>query len=213
MRVEIDLLGRFEVRVEGVPVPAEEWRRRQAAALVKLLALAPRRTLHREQVIDSLWPGLTVEDAAARLHKAAHYARRSLGVPQALVLSGDHVQLCPDIAVIVDVEAFQRCAEWALAAEPKRLVGSGARRRPLDRVGCCPTTRTSRGSKSRANGWSSCTRPCYAAPAGGRSWPGPTRPTRRPVSRWPGSSPTPGTGAGRSGSWSGWSAPYVGSWA
>ncbi|HEY5786883.1 MAG TPA: AAA family ATPase [Microlunatus sp.] len=119
MRVEIDLLGRFEVRVEGVPVPAGEWRRRQAAALVKLLALAPRRTLHREQVIDSLWPGLTVEDAAARLHKAAHYARRSLGVPQALVLSGDHVQLCPDVAVIVDAEAFQRCAERALAAEPK----------------------------------------------------------------------------------------------
>ena len=57
MRVEIDLLGGFAVRVDGRAVPAAEWRRRQAAALVKLLALAPRRTLHREQVIDALWPG------------------------------------------------------------------------------------------------------------------------------------------------------------
>ena len=30
MRVEIRLLGEFEVRVGGLPVPAEEWRRRNA---------------------------------------------------------------------------------------------------------------------------------------------------------------------------------------
>ena len=56
MRVEIDLLGNFAVRVDGRVVPAAYWRRRHAAALVKLLALAPRRTLHREQVVDALWP-------------------------------------------------------------------------------------------------------------------------------------------------------------
>ena len=41
MNVEIDLLGGFAVRVDGRPIPATEWRRRQAASLVKLLALAP----------------------------------------------------------------------------------------------------------------------------------------------------------------------------
>ena len=89
MRVEIDLLGGFAVRVDGRVVPAAEWRRRQAAALIKLLALAPRRTLHREQVIDALWPDISMEDAAPRLHKAAYYARRSLGDPRALVLDGN----------------------------------------------------------------------------------------------------------------------------
>ena len=96
MRVEIDLLGGFAVRVDGRAVPAAGWRRRPPAALVKLLALAPRRTLHREQVIDALWPDTGIDDAAPRLHKAAHYARRSLGDPRALVLAGETVSLFPD---------------------------------------------------------------------------------------------------------------------
>jgi hypothetical protein len=37
-------------------------RRKQAAAIVKVLALTPRRTLHRELLIDQLWPELAVED-------------------------------------------------------------------------------------------------------------------------------------------------------
>ena len=64
MNAEIDLLGGFAVRVDGRPIPATEWRRRQAASLVKLLALAPRRTLHREQVIDALWPGAVIDEPA-----------------------------------------------------------------------------------------------------------------------------------------------------
>ena len=79
MDVRITLLGGFEVAVAGTPVPAAQWRRRHAAALVKILALVPGRRLHREQLIDTLWPELTVEEAAPRLHKAAHYARRALG--------------------------------------------------------------------------------------------------------------------------------------
>jgi DNA-binding SARP family transcriptional activator len=128
MRVQIDLLGGFAVRVDGRAVPAAEWRRRQAAALVKLLALAPRRTLHREQVIDALWPDTGIDDAAPRLHKAAHYARRSLGDPRAVVLAGDTVSLFPDADVAVDAEAFERCAQQALAAvdEPGKADGAAA---------------------------------------------------------------------------------------
>jgi DNA-binding SARP family transcriptional activator/tetratricopeptide (TPR) repeat protein len=117
MRVEIDLLGGFAVRVDGRAVPAADWRRRQAAALVKLLALAPRRTLHREQVIDALWPEIPIEEAAPRLHKAAHYARRSLGDARALVLDGNTVSLFPDAEVIIDAEVFERRAEDALTVE------------------------------------------------------------------------------------------------
>jgi DNA-binding SARP family transcriptional activator len=119
MRVEIDLLGGFAVRVDGRPVPAEEWRRRHAASLVKLLALAPHRTLHREQVMDTLWPATPVDRAAPRLHKAAHYARRSLGQPHALVLSGDSVSLLPDTDVVVDVDEFEERAKQALDAVPE----------------------------------------------------------------------------------------------
>jgi DNA-binding SARP family transcriptional activator len=116
MNVEIDLLGGFAVRVDGRPIPAADWRRRKAASLVKLLALAHRHTLHREQVIDALWPDTAIDDAGPRLHKAAHFARRALGDSSALVLSGETVWLFRDAHVVVDVEEFERSAKQALAA-------------------------------------------------------------------------------------------------
>jgi hypothetical protein len=73
--------------------------------------------LHREQVIDALWPHLYVGEAAPRLHKAAHYARRGLRQPRALVLSGETVALCPDADVEVDAVRFQQLAESARDAE------------------------------------------------------------------------------------------------
>jgi len=127
MRVEIDLLGNFAVRVDGRVVPAAYWRRRHAAALVKLLALAPRRTLHREQVVDALWPEIPIDEAAPRLHKAAHYARRSLGDPRALLLDGNTVSLFPDCDVTIDAEVFERRAQQALADNaPRSSNGSAA---------------------------------------------------------------------------------------
>ena len=72
--IHITLLGRFAVTVDGEPVADSNWTRRHAAALVKVLALAPGRRLHREQVIDLVWPDDTIDEAAPKLHKAAHFA-------------------------------------------------------------------------------------------------------------------------------------------
>ena len=115
-KVEIRMLGGFEVLLDGSPVPAAGWPRPQAATLVKLLALAPGRRLHREQLVDRLWPDLTVAEAAPRLHKVAHYARRALGEDRtAIVLRNETVALLPDAEVVVDVDVFERVAEEALA--------------------------------------------------------------------------------------------------
>lgn len=114
-RVEVRLLGGFQVRVDGRSLPRRDWSRRHSAALVKLLALAPGRSLHREQVIDALWPDLRIDLAAPRLHKAAHYARRALGHRDALVLSAETVALYPDDSPDIDVVRFQRHATSAVA--------------------------------------------------------------------------------------------------
>ena len=84
------------------------WSRRHSAALVKLLALTPGRSLHREQVIDALWPDLGIDHAAPRLHKAAHYARKALGHRDAVVLNAETVRLCPDDDVHIDGARFQQ---------------------------------------------------------------------------------------------------------
>jgi DNA-binding SARP family transcriptional activator len=117
MDVHIALLGGFSVVRDGAPVPDDAWSRRGAASLVKVLALADGRRLHREQVIDALWPGLPVDAAAPRLHKAAHYARRALGdVPDALILRQDHVVLLADHRVTVDAREFERLGRAAIAS-------------------------------------------------------------------------------------------------
>jgi predicted ATPase/DNA-binding SARP family transcriptional activator len=110
MHVDINLLGGFAVVVDGRTVAAHSWARRSAAALVKVLALRPGRQMPREQLIDLLWPDLLLEQAAPRLHKAAHYARTAVGVPSAVVLAGDVVALLPDAEVEVDIERFDRAS-------------------------------------------------------------------------------------------------------
>jgi predicted ATPase/DNA-binding SARP family transcriptional activator len=118
MQVDVRLLGGFEVAVDGEQVPVDAWRRRAAASLVKLLALQPGRRMLREQVMDALWPGLLVDEATPRLHKAAHYARAALGVRDAVVLRGDLVCLMPGAEVRLDVDAFDRAAAAAGADDP-----------------------------------------------------------------------------------------------
>ncbi|HKA69754.1 MAG TPA: BREX system ATP-binding domain-containing protein [Actinomycetes bacterium] len=113
--VEIVTLGRFAVRVDGAEIPTGVWSRRQAAGLVKLLALAPRRQLHRELVIDALWPDVAPGEAGPRLHKAAHFGRRALG-PDSIVLRNELVVLFPAATVAVDAVDFANLAAGALVA-------------------------------------------------------------------------------------------------
>src|SRR4051794_28402505 len=127
MSTEIHLLGRFEAVVDGRSVPGDAWKGRQASALVKLLALAPGRSLHRERVVDALWPGLAVADAAPRLHKAAHYARRALGHDDALVLRAETVSLLPRGDVVIDVARFLAAAEQALAGDSEQTAQDALR--------------------------------------------------------------------------------------
>src|SRR5579872_6153310 len=99
------LLGGFRAEVGGQAVPERRWHRRKACSLVKLLALAPRHRLHREQLMDILWPDLPPDGAGANLRKAVHFARQAIGA-EALRSRDDCVWLEPD-GLWVDVDAFQ----------------------------------------------------------------------------------------------------------
>ena len=76
--LRIEVLGGFRVSVAGHPVPDDVWHRRKPAALLKMLALAPGHRLHREQLMDALWPELGPTAAGANLRKAIHHARNAL---------------------------------------------------------------------------------------------------------------------------------------
>jgi len=112
--VEITVLGGFRVTMDGVPTAARGWSRRSAAALVKVLALAPGHHLHREQVMDLLWPDEPPVRSAPRLHKAAHFARQAAGRHDAVILRDDVVWLFPGAEVTVDAIRFEQLARVAV---------------------------------------------------------------------------------------------------
>ncbi|HEU4511799.1 MAG TPA: BTAD domain-containing putative transcriptional regulator [Nocardioidaceae bacterium] len=125
-RVHIRLLGGFDVSVDDRQVPARSWQRRSAASLVKLLALQPGRRMLREQVVDVLWPELLLDEAAPRLHVAAHYARTATGSRDAVVLAGGMVSLFPTADVTLDVDEFDRAADAARNAEDQEKAAQAA---------------------------------------------------------------------------------------
>src|ERR1041385_7675227 len=113
--IRIGLFGAFRVEVDGRSIPEKAWRQRKPAALVKLLALAPRHRLHREQVMDALWPELAPASAAANLRKALHHARRlaeaSTGEP--LIESAGELVVLPAGGLRVDVDEFRSAVDRA----------------------------------------------------------------------------------------------------
>jgi DNA-binding SARP family transcriptional activator len=180
-RVAIRLLGGFGVTVDGTAVPEAAWTRRQATTLVKLLALAPRRQLHREQVIDALWPDATVDEAAPRLHKAAHYARRVLG-PDGVVLHRELVSLFPGdgSAVSIDVEHFSDLAEGALADADAAAAVRAADAYPGDLL---PEDRYEQWAQGHAERLRETYCECAGWRSAGATWSPPTRPMPAPT--WP----------------------------
>ncbi|MDP9343862.1 MAG: transcriptional regulator [Actinomycetota bacterium] len=112
------LLGGFGVTTAGRTFDESSWRLRKAKALLKLLALAPRHRLHREQAMDVLWPDLDPQAAANQLRKALHALRTIVHADHATAarlvrFEEGFLSLAPD--AWVDVDRFE-----ALAGEARR---------------------------------------------------------------------------------------------
>lgn len=109
--------------VAGREVDPSAWRRRTSRSLVKLLALSPRRRMHRDEIIEHLWPEQDPEAGAANLRVVLHAARQALQPPSPGQPDGergafvqvieDEIALSPGEQVWVDVEAFERAAARA----------------------------------------------------------------------------------------------------
>jgi DNA-binding SARP family transcriptional activator len=104
--VSITMLGEFAIQIDNRRIGLEAFERRGAAELVQLLAMQPGRRLHRERVLDALWPGVPADRISNHLHKAASYARKALELSKAIVLRSEHVSLLPNHKVAVDVDVL-----------------------------------------------------------------------------------------------------------
>ena len=132
--MRIDLLGGFRVAVDGVTVDEAAWRLRSARGLIKLLALNPDHSSHREHVIEALWPERDPATASNNLRQALFVACRALdsageGGGAALGLAHDKLTLAAG-RLSIDVEEFE-----AAAAEAELAPSIEGHRRALELYG------------------------------------------------------------------------------
>jgi predicted ATPase/DNA-binding SARP family transcriptional activator/Tfp pilus assembly protein PilF len=121
--VEIRLLGPFRVTVGGGLVEEKAWTRRKAKQLVKLLALHPHHRMHREQLMEALWPEQDPETAADGLYKALYVARKALGPdgPRLLATESQQIVLGAPGGLWIDAEVFESAAHAAGSADVAEL--------------------------------------------------------------------------------------------
>jgi predicted ATPase/DNA-binding SARP family transcriptional activator/DNA-binding CsgD family transcriptional regulator len=121
--LRIQVLGGFRVVSGERELDDHAWRLRKATALVKLLALTPGHRLHRERVIDALWPELPLTAGNNNLHRTLHAARRALEPDRLtgtsaryLTLRGDTLSLGATASIVVDADVFRQAAAAASQA-------------------------------------------------------------------------------------------------
>lgn len=102
--MQLRVLGRFDVQMDGKVLPSKTWRRRRAVDLLTALAIAPGHHLPKAEVIHGFWPSKDAARGANNLHRALHDLRKALQ-HRAIAIEGDTLRLDPD--VWIDVDAFE----------------------------------------------------------------------------------------------------------
>jgi DNA-binding SARP family transcriptional activator len=119
-QLRLELLGGFRVERAGVAQPVAAWQRRTAKTLTKLLATHPRHRLHREQVLEILWPDAEIDSALNSFGKALHAARRALEPELLPRESSTYLPLTDSMVALdtqrvwIDADHFESLAESAL---------------------------------------------------------------------------------------------------
>ncbi|MFN8524513.1 MAG: BTAD domain-containing putative transcriptional regulator [Chloroflexota bacterium] len=76
--LDLRCFGQFTVVRDGRTVPAEQFTRRPALTLLKILLMAYGRQIHREELMELLWPQADPRSSAALLKVVVHSLRHGL---------------------------------------------------------------------------------------------------------------------------------------
>jgi len=118
--LRLTLLGGFRVERGSVVADSAWQQRRSAKMLVKLIALHPGHALHREQIMEMLWPDADFGSTVNSFGKALHAARRALEPDMPARGTSLYLRLVDDVLMLVtenvwiDADHFQSLAETAL---------------------------------------------------------------------------------------------------
>jgi DNA-binding SARP family transcriptional activator len=120
--VVIKTLGRFEVSIDGKPLPPSAWQSRKARDLLRLLVARRGRPSAREELVDLLWSDETGVTQERRMHRLAVALSIVRGVVDSSrpsssdsVVIADGTSVALDVSRMnVDLETFMRQAERGL---------------------------------------------------------------------------------------------------
>ncbi|MCK6619042.1 MAG: AAA family ATPase [Calditrichia bacterium] len=116
----MSLLGGFCLCLGEREISEAAFQSRKALNLIKLLSIAPKHQLHRDQILDTLWPSLEPLSASAQLYKAIHYARKvfesadqTIDAESILQFHKEILSLTAPDGVHTDVNAFRNLVQEA----------------------------------------------------------------------------------------------------
>jgi DNA-binding SARP family transcriptional activator len=121
-QLNVSLLGGFQVERADLRQSVYDWQRRSAKTLTKLLATEPAHALHREQILDILWPGVDTGSALNSFGKAIHAARRALEPELPNRKDSSYLKLADAMLVLdtthvqIDADRFEELADSALSS-------------------------------------------------------------------------------------------------
>jgi len=112
--LQIKTLGRFEVLLDGIPIPAKRWPRHKTKELLKVLLTDPGRPFTFDQLADALLPEADVETATHNIQARASELRRVLepGLARGrsskyIVSIGEGYAFAPTCEYSLDVQQFE----------------------------------------------------------------------------------------------------------
>jgi len=108
--LQIFTLGPFGVAVGGRGLAVEKWHRKQAVTLLKYLVTHLGRAVHREAIIECLWPEVDESQGRGRLKVTVYFLRRQLraaGMHEDLLQTVGKAYLLRRDKVWVDSQAFE----------------------------------------------------------------------------------------------------------
>jgi DNA-binding SARP family transcriptional activator len=117
--LDFRLFGTFSVRFNDAEVPPTLFKLRHPRLLLQMLALQPGLQLHRDQVLERLWPDSDSDAASNRLYHTLHALRglfSQIGSPKdqpVVLLQAGLLRLNPAYQISVDVQQFRALVEQA----------------------------------------------------------------------------------------------------
>jgi PAS domain S-box-containing protein len=108
--LRVSTFGHFALATGGNALAIEKWQRKQALALMKYLVAHVGRAVHREALIEYLWPDVEESHGWERLKVTVYFLRQQLraaGVDEDVVVTAERAYLIKREAVWVDAEIFE----------------------------------------------------------------------------------------------------------